>query len=450
MRFVVIGGDAAGMSAASLARRRDSRLEIIVLEQTFDVSYSACGMPYNIADPERSMDDLVVREAKVFRDKLGLDLRLGHRVTAVDPGQKQVTGVNVSGESFTVGYDSLLLATGASPVVPELPGAETDGVQVLKSLEQGRDVKESLIKRAVKRVVIVGMGYIAMEMADVLRARGIAVDMVKPRSRLLPWLDEQLAAEVYQELEKNRVGVYAGHEPKRIERTASGLKCVCPDLELDGEMVLLAVGVKPNSELAAAAGIELGAEGAVAIDGSMRTSHPDVYAAGDCAEARHLVTGRKAWFPLALVANRGGRVAAENVTGGKAVLEGIVGTAVFKVFDLEVARTGITAGDAAEYGFDPVSVTITSQSKAHAHPGSWPILVHMVGDRLSGRLLGAQMVGREGAAHRINALAVALHNKMQVSGFAETDLAYAPPFGPVWDPTLIAARQLLKKMQKDK
>lgn len=446
MRFVIIGGDAAGMSAASRAKRRDPELEVIVLEQTHDVSYSACGMPYALAEPERSMEELVVRQARVFQEKTGLDLRLGHRVLAIDPLTRTVSGASHPGKPFSLNYDKLLLTTGASPIVPEISGIDHKGVHLLKSLEQGRAIKADLDPGGVHNALIIGMGYIALEMAEALRSRGLSVKMVKPNPRLLPWLDKQLADRVQTELETNKVELLLGTGVQRIEQHRSGLCCRCDGIDLEAEMILAATGVKPNSELATKAGIRLGAGGAIAVDNRLQTSNPDIYAAGDCAEAPHLVSGQKTWVPLALVANRGGWAVADNVTGGQTVLEGIAGTAVFKVFDLEVARTGLTSQEAAEHGFDPVTVTITSRSRAHAHPGSSTIYVHMIGDRTSGRLLGAQMVGREGVAHRINAAAVALQNKMEVKRFSQADLAYAPPFGPVWDPLLTAANQLQKLM----
>jgi len=218
------------------------------------------------------------------------------------------------------------------------------------------------------------------------------------------------------------------------------------DLSLEADMVLVAMGIKPNSELAAQAGIDLGIKNAIAVDRKLKTSDENIYAAGDCADAYHVVTGQKTWIPLALRANRAGWAVADNVCGKEVELSGITGTAVFKVFDLEVARTGLTLEEAIKSGFDPAKVIIKTRSRAHAHPGASVIWVQMIGDKKTGRLLGAHMVGKEGAAHRINTPAVALHSRMTVEEFYQTDLAYAPPFGPVWDPTLTAANQLLKKM----
>lgn len=446
MKFLVIGGDAAGMSAASRARRNMPDAEVTVLEKSNDVSYSACGMPYNIADPERDIDDLVVRKADVFREKQGINLLTGHCAEKIDIKGKRVSGMTESGTAFEFSYDSLLIATGGSAVVPGLPGFDLPGVMALKSLEDGRRIKAFVGERAVKKAVIIGMGYIGLEMCEALRLRDIEVDMVKPGTVFLPWLDDELAHRVREEVGKNGARLHPGHEIERIEPEGSGLRVVCKDLSLEADMVLAAVGIKPNSELAVDSGIKTGVKNAISVNRRLETSAAGVYAAGDCADAYHVVTGEKTWIPLALRANRAGWAVADNVCGRTKELDGVAGTAVFKVFDLQVARTGLNVKQAGESGFDPVAVTIRSRSRAHAHPGSSTILVHMVGDRKTGRLLGAQMVGREGVAHRINAAAVALHCHMTVEGFSQTDLAYSPPFSPVWDPLLTASIQLLKRI----
>jgi NADPH-dependent 2,4-dienoyl-CoA reductase/sulfur reductase-like enzyme len=446
MRFVIIGGDAAGMSAASRAKRNQPELEVTVLEQTGDVSYSACGMPYNIADPDRDINDLVVRQARVFREKQEIDLRIGHRVTSIDRTTKVVRGETRNGEAFEVSYEALLFATGASPVLPDFPGVELPGVMTLKSLEQGRRIKDFIRSRGVRKAVIIGMGYIALEMVEALHDRNIQVDMVKPRPVFLPWMNTEMATEIRNEIENHGVNLFLGEEIKGVEKTNHGLRVVCADSALEGEMVLVAVGIKPNSELAEEAGLDLGPSSAIAVDKALRTSDRDIYAAGDCADAFHVVTGQKAWIPLALRANRAGWGVADNVIGKGIELPGIVGTAVFKVFDMQVARTGLNVVQAEKAGFDPVEIVIKSGSRAHAHPNGSMIWVQLVGDKKSGRLLGAQLVGKEGAAHRVNAPAVALHAKMTVEAFSQSDLAYAPPFGPTWDPMLVAANQLLKKM----
>ena len=446
MRFVIIGGDAAGMSAASRAKRLDPSLEVTVWERTRDVSFSACGMPYSLGDPERSMDELIVRSPEEFRKSIDLDLQLGLEATGIDRRSKKVHGVNESGEQVQCSYDRLLIATGASAEVPSIPGSNQEGVVVLRHLVHGREIQNILASRPVRKVVILGMGYIALEMAEAFRARNIEVDMAKPRARFLPWMREELAQAVSDELEQNQVRLFPGFEVESIERSGERLRVNGKGLSLEGDLVLVGTGAVPNSRLAEECGLELGPEGSISVDRMLRTSDPEIYAAGDCADAYHVVSGEKTWIPLALRANRAGRAAGENVAGWEAKLDGVAGTAVFKVFSLQVARTGLNPEEASQAGFDPREVMIQASSRAHAHPGAQPIWVAMVGDAQSGRLLGTQIVGREGAAHRINAPAVALHAQMTVEAFEQTDLAYAPPFGPVWDPMLTAAKQLLKKL----
>ena len=389
---------------------------------------------------------MVVRKAQVFRDKQGIDLRTAHPVARIDRSRKTVAGTTLEGKPFEAPYDKLLIATGAAPIVPELAGVDLDGVVVLKTLEDGRRIKNLLGDRPVRKAVIAGMGYVALEMAESLRSLDIEVVMVKPNPRFLPWMEETLAGVVHRELEENGVALHTGCAIKRIDPAGNRLKVVCDKLQSECDMVLIAVGVSPSSELAEQAGLELGPAGSIAVDRRTQTSDEAIYAAGDCADAFHVVTGRKTWIPLALRANRAGWAAADAVCGRPVELQGVAGTAVFRVFDLQVARTGLSLAEAAEAGFDPAENWIESRSRAHTQTGASGIWVNMIGDRKSGRLLGAQMVGREGAAHRINAPAVALHAGMTVEQFYQTDLAYAPPFGPTWDPCLTAANQLMKKL----
>lgn len=446
MKFVIIGGDAAGMSAASRAKRRSPGMEVIVIEKTDDVSYSACGLPYNIADPEREIDDLIVRRPDEFRAKQKIDLYNGYEALEIDRNRKQVKGITSKGSEFSFSFDRLLIATGASAVKPDIEGIDSPGVFMLRNLEHGRAIKRHLAQNKVKKAVIIGMGYIALEMCEALYTHGIEVSMIKPGKTFLPWMDPELAGVVLAEVKKHDIRLYPGFKPERITDSGGILEVQAKDLILSGEIVIAATGVRPNSGLAKKAGLELGPNDAISVNKRLETSDPAIYAAGDCGDAYHVVTGKKVWIPLALRANRAGWAVADNVCGNFVELEGVCGTAVFKVFDLQVARTGLTAREASEAGFTPASVTVQTRSKAHAHPGSTPIYVHMVGDTKTGRLLGVQMVGKEGVAHRINAPACALHAGMTVKQYSQLDLAYAPPFSPVWDPTLVAANQLLKKL----
>lgn len=446
MRFLIIGGDAAGMSAASKAKRRMPELEVVVLERGRDVSYSACGMPYNIAEPETGIEELVVRDADTFINKQHIDLRLDHNAESIDPGAKVVRGMKADRKPFILTYDKLLIATGAAPVMPDIPGLDHNGVFPLKSLDHGRRIKHFIGGKNVQRAVIIGMGYVGLEMCEALRARGIEVAMVKPGTRFLPWMNPELSRVIGLAATKNRVAMHAGQAINSIVTHRDSMRVRCDTVDLDADMVIVASGVRPNSELAMDAGLATGIFDSISVDDQLRTSDPDIYSAGDCADAFHLVTGERCWIPLALRANRAGWAVADNVCGVETRLDGVVGTAVFKFFDLEIARTGLTPREAEAAGFDPVEVVVKNSSKAHAQKGSTTIYTAMTGDKKTGRLLGVQMVGQQGVAHRINAPAVALHNRMDVKGFFQTDFAYAPPFGPVWDPLLTAANQLLKKL----
>ncbi len=446
MKFVIIGGDAAGMSAASRTKRMNPEMEVIVLEQSNDVSYSACGMPYNIADPKIDMEKLVVRQADVFIEKNKINLLTGHKVTKINPEEKMVSGINANGESFKFDYDKLLIATGAKPKIPDFEGFDLPQVMCLKSLEHGRHIKAYILQNHVKKAVIIGMGYIALEMCEAFKKRGVEVDLVKPGPVFLPWLKEELSDVIRKELSKNGVTIHTGYKIQKIESVDTGVSVNCNGLSLAADLVLVASGVVPCSDMGQKAGLSMGPGDSIAVDKNLRTSNKHIYAAGDCADAYHIVTGEKCWIPLALRANRAGWAVADNVCEIGTSLKGVAGTSVFKVFSLEVARSGLTVKEALQAGFNPVENTVKTRSRAHGQPGSTSICVSMVADQKSGRLLGVQMVGHEGVAHRINAFAVALHCRMTVSDFAQTDLAYAPPFGPVWDPLLTAANQLIKKL----
>ncbi len=391
---------------------------------------------------------MVVRHAQVFREKQGINLLTGHDVAEINPDKGQVAGTTTGGSEFGFAFDRLLIASGSSAIKPTIPGIDLPGVFVLKNLNDGRDIKAYLETKPVKKAIIIGMGYIALEMCESLAKLNIAVDMVKPNPVFLPWLEPSMANIVRDSLEGKGVGVHAGHGIERIEAAGDSLQVVSADLTLQGDMVVVGIGVKPNSQMAATAGLELSVSESIAVDRSLRTSKTHIYAAGDCADAYHVVTDAKAWIPLALRANRAGWAAADNVIGKDATLDGVAGTSVFRVFELEVARTGLNLAEAQTAGFDAVENVIQSVSRAHSYSSeaSPPIWVNLIGDKKSGRLLGAQMIGTEGVAHRINAPAVALHNRMTVAQYSQTDLAYAPPFGPTWDPTLTAANQLLKKL----
>ncbi|MGM0418840.1 MAG: FAD-dependent oxidoreductase, partial [Thermodesulfobacteriota bacterium] len=402
MKIVIIGGDAAGMSAASQIKRKYPKNQVVVYEGTHDVSYSACTMPYSIADPDDDIERLIVRAPEEFR-KTGIELHLGHWIEKIDRDAKIISGKKENNESFSDSYDRLFIATGNRPFMPPVKGLDSYGVFPLKSLEHGRKIDEYLETNTVKKAVIIGMGYIGLEMGEALHSRNIEVTMFEAGNELIPWLHKDLTAPVKETLDEKNITYFTSTFVTEIEKTEKGLLVKTKEKEFETDMIIACMGVVPNSEIAENAGLELGPSKAISTNTFMQTSDPDIYAAGDCACARHILTGKCVWIPLALTANRGGKTAARNIVGEKDEFPGILGTAVFKVFDYEIARTGFTVQEAEEAGFDPVETIITSKSKAHTYPGSEKLYVNIVGDKKSGKLLGLFIVGKEGAARRINA-----------------------------------------------
>jgi NADPH-dependent 2,4-dienoyl-CoA reductase/sulfur reductase-like enzyme len=463
--FVVVGGDAAGMSAASKAKRDDPSLDVVVFEKGEWVSYGACGMPYYVEGTVDRLEDLVSVTAEEAVEERGLDLRRWHEVTGIDTDEDVVTGRNEDG-TFEQPYDHLLLATGAAPTPPPVAGVDLDCVFTLSSLDDADAIREALEadgvtedvggasdgevvgflrERDPKTVAVVGGGYIGLEMADVLRTRGARVHLFQRSSHVLSAYDEGIAEVVQDHLREEGVELHLDAGVRRIEDDDSGdaHAVVAEDGRTEVDMVILGTGVRPRTELAEGAGLEIGETGAIATDEYHRTSVPNVYAAGDCAEVRNVVTGEVDYVPLALTANRHGRAVGQTVAGKPTKGGPVARTAITKVVDLEVARTGITDLDEArEYGFDPVSRTISSRSRSGYYPGAAPITVRLVGCRSTGRLLGASVVGTDRAGKRIDTVVAALHENATVANLERYDLAYAPPFSPVWDPVLTAAKVL--------
>ena len=448
-RIVVIGGVAAGMSAASQAKRRDTQSEVIALERGDYVSYGACGMPYNIADAERDMHDLVVITPEQFRHTRGIDVRVRHEVMAID-ARAQTLRVrdHTAAKDYDLTYDKLVIATGAAALRPPLPGIDLPGVFVLRELADGTAIKSYLEQNNVHRVVIVGGGYIGMEMVETLRTRGLAVTLVERATQVVPGFEPVIADIVGEALQRHGVQLLTGVDIESIEQDGEGLRVRAGGQTLAADMVLLAMGVRPNVALAQAAGVQLGATGAIAVDDHQCTNLPHIYAAGDCAEAYHRVLKQPVYIPLGTTANKQGKVAGANVAGADERFAGIVGTAGFKVFDLEVARTGVSAADIEHYGLKVISAVSRHSSRGHNYPGAVRITTVLFAERGSGRLLGAQMVGADVVAKRMDVLATALHAGMTLADVEALDLSYAPPFAPVYDPVLIAASVARKALDQ--
>jgi NADPH-dependent 2,4-dienoyl-CoA reductase/sulfur reductase-like enzyme len=440
-RLVVIGGDAGGMTALSQVRRLKPGVEIVVLEKGHYTSYSACGIPYVVGGDVGRVSDLVARSPEKHRAG-GIDVRLRHEVTAIDVDRRSVSARDLDNDrELRVEFDQLLIATGGRPIRPQLPGIDNPKVHGVQTLDDA----DHLLRHAneqCRRVVVVGGGYIGLEMAEAFVKRHADVVLVEGSGQVMRTLDPEMAGLVADALRGTGVDLRLGHS---VEAFTDGGVVVGGD-EIPADLVVLGIGVAPNSELARDASIDLGARDSIHVDRRQHTSAEGVWAAGDCCESFHLVSRQPVHIALGTVANKQARVAGINIGGGHASFPGVVGTAISKICGTEVARTGLTTAEATAAGFDHGAVTITSTTKAGYFPGAERMDLRLVFERGSGRLLGAQIVGGAGAAKRIDACAVALTAAMTVSQIVDLDLAYAPPFAGVWDPLLIAAREAIKRV----
>jgi NADPH-dependent 2,4-dienoyl-CoA reductase/sulfur reductase-like enzyme len=457
-RLVVIGGNAAGMSAASQARRRlgPDKLEIVAFERGGFTSYSSCGIPYWVGDVVDGPDALVARDPATFRDRYAVDVRLRHEVVgidldrrevvAIDLDRREVPGRGAAGE-IRLGFDRLAYAAGAVPVRPDWAGDGVRGVFGVQTLDDGAAVREWLDGARPARAVVVGGGYIGVELAEALVRRGLAVTLVEAAAQPMSTVDADMAALVTEAIRGLGVDVRT-EEPVRALETKDGrVSAVVTDAgPVPAEIVVLGLGVRPNSALAREAGLPVGPTGGIVTDLRMRAGD-GVWAAGDCVETVHRVSGRPAYVPLGTHANKQGRVAGINLGGGYATFPGVVGTAVTKVCDLEIGRTGLNEREAERAGFAVVSARVESTNRAGYFPGAVPMTVKLIAERRTGRLLGGQIVGRTEAAKRIDALAVAVCGAMTVEEMTALDLGYAPPYAPVWDPVLIAARKAAEAVE---
>ena len=447
MKLVVIGGDAAGMSAASQARKRigPDDLEIVVFERGRFTSYSACGIPYWIGGAVAERDALIARTPEEHRTA-GIDVRLRHEVIGIDLDRREVVARDLlAGGEVRESFDHLVYAAGATPVVPQWARVPDAGVFGVQTLEDGDAIHAWLdTQPEPRRAVVIGAGYIGVEMAEAMQVRGLEVTLLEKSARpMAKTVDADMGDLVQEAIRGLGIEVVTETHVDALETAGGRVRAVVtPGGTLPADVVVLGLGVRPNSALAVEAGLPVGATGGVRTDVRMRVEGVDgVWAAGDCVETRHLLTGRPVHMPLGTHANKQGRVAGINIGGGYATFPGVIGTAVTKVCDLEVARTGLTEREAGEAGYAYVTAVVESTSRAGYYPGAATMSVKLIAERRTGVLLGAQIVGRAEAAKRIDALAVATWNRMTVEEMTALDLSYAPPFAPVWDPVLIAARK---------
>ncbi|MEU8772503.1 FAD-dependent oxidoreductase [Streptomyces sp. NPDC048606] len=446
-RLVVVGGDAAGMSAASQARRLRgaAELDIVAFERGHFTSYSACGIPYWIGGQVAERDELVARTPREHRER-DIDLRMRTEVVELDVAGRRVRARDLdSGVESWTDYDKLVLATGARPVRPKLPGIGAHGVHGVQSLDDGTRLMGTLERVEGRRAVVVGAGYIGVEMAEALVGRGFEVTVLHRGAQPMSTLDPDMGGLVHSAMNAMGIRTVSGAEVTEVltdEEGRARAVATASGEEYPADVVVLGIGVEPRTALAREAGLPLGESGGLLTDLSMRVrGHEDVWAGGDCVEVLDLVAGRNRHIPLGTHANKHGQVIGSGVGGGYATFPGVVGTAVSKVCDLEIARTGLRERDALEAGLRFVTATIRSTNTAGYYPGAAEMTVKMLAERRTGRLLGVQIVGGAGAAKRVDVAAVALTAGMTVEQVVSLDLGYAPPFSPVWDPVLVAARK---------
>ena len=469
--FVVVGGDAAGMSAASKAKRDDPSLDVIVFEKGEWVSYAHCGTPYYVKGEVEKLHDLLSLSPTDIEER-GIDLRRNHEVVAVDTDAETVTVEEPDGTT-TQPYGDLLVATGGRAVTEPFDGLSLDGAFTLHGLDSAAAIRAYLTPPAEydpddvseyadrdrierhadasppERAAIVGGGYVGVEMAEALTAWDLDVTLFQRSEHLLPPFGEAIGKQVADHLREHGVTVHTGTAVSAIAGDGRVDTVIHDAGHTDVGIAIAGVGIRPNVEFLDGA-LDLGASGAIATDAYGRTSEPNVYAAGDCAEALHTVTGDPAWVPLGLTANRAGRAIGKSLTGEPEPVGEIAGTAVVKAFDLGCGRAGfLDAASAREAGFDPVSETITAGSRSGYYPGAAETTVTLLGDRTSGRLLGGATVGKDRAAKRIDTVATALEADLSVEEVQRLDLGYAPPFSPVWDPILVASKVLAGRIESE-
>ncbi|WP_405551988.1 FAD-dependent oxidoreductase [Streptomyces sp. NBC_01171] len=451
-RLVVIGGDAAGMAAASQARRlrKPDELEIVAFERTHFTSYSACGIPYWVGGAVEDRDQLVARTPEAHRER-DIDLRLRTEVTEIDVSGRQVRAHDLeTGNEYWTSYDKLVIGTGARPIRPDMPGADAAGVHGVQTLDDGQSLIDTLTRTEGRRAVVVGAGYIGVEMAEALLRRGFEVTVINRGAEPMATLDPDMGRLVRRAMEGMGITMVDDTEVTALRTGEDGRvrAAVTRDAEYPADVVVMGIGVEPVTDLAREAGLPLGAHGGLLTDLAMRVrGHTDIWAGGDCVEVLNLVSGQEQYIPLGTHANKHGQVIGTNVGGGYATFPGVVGTAVSKVCELEIARTGLRERDARRVGLQYEAVVIESTSRAGYYPDASPMTVKMIAERNTGRLLGVQIVGGEGAGKRVDIAAVALTAGMTVEQMTALDLGYAPPFSPVWDPILVAARKAVRKVR---
>ena len=440
MKVVIVGGVAGGATAAARIRRLDEQAEVIVFERSGYISYANCGLPYYIGGVIEYPEDLTLQTPESFWKRFRIQMKVRHEVTAIHPDRKTVGVRNLeTGEDFEEAYDKLLLSPGAKPVWPELPGMGSDRLFTLRTVEDTFRIKEFINQNRPKSAVMVGGGFIGLEMAENLRQLGMEVTIVQRPRQLMNPFDPDMAAFIHNEVRRHGVKLMLGHSLEGFREQNSGLEVLLRDgVSLSADMVILAIGVTPESTLAKKAGLALGIKGSILVNDRMETSDPHIYAVGDAVQVKHFVTGADSLIPLAGPANKQGRIAADNICGGDSRYLGSQGSSVIKVFDMTAATTGINEGSAKKAGLHVDKVILSPMSHAGYYPGGKMMTMKIIFEKETYRLLGAQIVGYEGVDKRIDVLATAIHAGLKGNQLKDLDLAYAPPYSSAKDPVNMA------------
>ena len=436
MKVVIVGGVAGGATAAARIRRLDEGAEIVIFERSGYISYANCGLPYFIGDVITDPEELTLQTPESFFERFRIRVKVRHEVTAVLPGEKAVLVRDLeSGETFRESYDALLLAPGAKPTQPRLPGVGLEKVFTLRTVEDTMRIKAHIAAAAPRSAVLAGGGFISLELAENLRNLGMEVTVVQRPLQVMNTFDPEMAAFLHAELRRHGVGLCLGRTVEGFAEKDGGVDVLLRDeAPLHADMVVLAIGVTPDTELARSAGLELGIKGSILVNDRMETSVPGIYAAGDAVQVKNLVSGEAALISLAGPANKQGRIAADNICGGDSRYAGSLGSSVIHVFDQTAACTGLNEAAAKRAGLDADKIYLSPMSHAGYYPGGEVMTVKAVFDRTTWRLLGAQIVGGQGVDKRIDVLAAAIQNRMDVRDLKELQLAYAPPYSSAKDP----------------
>ncbi len=440
-RLVIIGGVAAGMSAAAKARRTNPDMVIEVYTDDQFISYAGCGLPYFIGNKIDSQDMLLARTVEQFSTQ-DIKVNTQVKVTNINKESKTITIQNLSGaEVQTIAYDKLVIATGARAVIPPWEGVNLNGIFSLRTIHDSLKIRKYLVDHEPKKAVIIGGGYIGLEMVENLLEYNCDITLIEQNVHIIPNMDKDMAQIVTDYLVSKGVTVRAGESVTGFSGHEQVQEVITDQGTIEADLVLLSIGVRPNSELAKEAGLELGVKGAIRVNDRMETSFPDIYAAGDCATTFHLISAQEVYIPMGTTANKQGKTAGENVAGGNAVFNGVLGTGIARIVDLEISRTGLTERECQALGIEYISQTIKSKTAAHYCTVAGEVWVKLIIDKRSRRILGCQIIGYSGAAKRIDVLATAITTRASVEDLIDMDLAYSPPFSPVWDPVLVALNQ---------